>query len=870
MAKLTEALNAVNSGKPVVDPGPAGPSALGALANFGSGLIETASEALSLRERNQQRADVASRQARLDAAATAQDEFAGGLFETQRRENARLTQQLEPATPVDFMIPGSTDIPADFQAAVNNIVRVRRAVNQGRAAPSAHELAIESTVADFFQRFPDQRAEFAAYMQSQNIDHYLFRGIKVEQAAAQAEGAAEIAGRTAMYNVAVEAGEDPEGRSFDQLVDRGRLIVNLRADAARIQAAAEQAAKDRAEGRTVDALAASQNEQDYYNNVISQYGTRVDAVLGTLERAIAVTGDDAMGQADLSETVTSMRAGLAQARRQALVDAATNGRNADTRKQIEDFFDSQDTALTALFTGNVTQNINSARALAAALQINMAKSLPMFASMQSVVGPARTNAIIEGLTTGEPTGGFSAEVIAGARRELSQWDPLAPQAGMNIARMVEYLQGTASLKDYTAAEAPGLIQMNTRALAAVQRAVLGGDTSEIPAWMTAFGLTVEAAGELQPTTATGASLYAATNTYARPESRRVLEMAIRENPELGMALAEASRGTAAHNLMLATRPVADSLHQIRFANGRYEIFLPREAYQRYATEFRRNNTRAPTGRMDMPISAEPLSYEEMLSSSNISQEMQNRRAAANLALGHLENTDKYDENVSGLSLQERRALWTRGETPARIAQRSMSGPATSQEAAANLRALARSGVEEFVTDMADNPLSPNREVAPPRTEVQTHARTAFEAAGVPWEVTNRLAMKESGWDTEADNGTAQGVFQVKGFNGSWQENVQAGLDHWLEAGRGARAALGREPTPADQYVMYQQGAGGGAALLRPANASKPAWEVLLPFYEREYGNSAERVAKSAVTRNGGNLNMTAAQFAQSIRDYWNR
>jgi hypothetical protein len=131
-------------------------------------------------------------------------------------------------------------------------------------------------------------------------------------------------------------------------------------------------------------------------------------------------------------------------------------------------------------------------------------------------------------------------------------------------------------------------------------------------------------------------------------------------------------------------------------------------------------------------------------------------------------------------------------------------------------------------------------------------------------------MKESGWDTEADNGTAQGVFQVKNFTGSWEDNVQAGLDHWLAAGRGARAALGRAPTPADQYVMYQQGAGGGAALLRPANANRPAWEVLLPSYQREYGDSAERVAKSAVTRNGGTLDMTAAQFAQSIRDYWNR
>lgn len=867
MAKLTEALNAVNSGKPIVDPGPAGPSALGALANFGSGLVESASQALDLRDRMQQRSDVAARQARLDAAATAQDEFAGGLFETQRRENTRLTEEAFNAPVPEFINLGGEAISANMQAAADNVLRVRRAVSQGRASPSAHELAIESTVADFFQRFPDQRAEFSTFMQSQGIDHYLFRGIKVEQAAAEAEGAAEIAGRTAMYNVAIEAGENPEGRSFDDLVGRGRFIVNLRADAARIEAQRKAQQEDRAEGRTVDALESAQNEQDYFNNVISQYGTRVDSVLGSLERAIAVTGDDAMGQADLSETVTTMRAGLAQARRQALVDAATNGRTADTRKQIEDFFDTQDTALTSLFTGNVTQNINSARALAASLQINMSRSLPMFAAIQGALGPARTNAIIEGLTTGEPTGGLSAEVIANTRRELSQWDPLAPQAGMNIARMVEYLQGTASLKDYTAAEAPGLIRQNSRALAAAQRAVLGGDTSEIPAWMTAFGNTVEAAGELQPTTVTGASLYAATNTYARPESRRVLEMAMRDNPELGAALAEASRGTAAHNLMLATRPVADSMYQVRWQDGAYRAVLDRDAYESWAATQREGVGRSSFG---PSLGGGVPTYEQMLEADRVPQDIQNRRAAANLALGHLENTDKYDENVSGLTLQERRALWTRGETPARVAQRSMSGPATSQEAAANLRALARQGVEEFVTDMADNPLTPNRETAPPRTEVQTHARTTFEAAGVPWEVTNRLAMKESGWDTEADNGTAQGVFQVKGFNGSWEENVQAGLDHWLEAGRGARAALGREPTPADQYVMYQQGAGGGAALLRSENATKPAWEVLLPFYAREYGNSAERVAKSAVTRNGGNLNMTAAQFAQSIRDYWNQ
>ena len=884
MAKLTETLSGVNSGKPIVDPGPAGPSFLGALANFGSGVVESASAGLEMRDRQRQRDEVSARQARLDAAATAQDEFAGALFNTQRTQNRQLAEEALTPEPPAFMETfgrlsvglsnlSGTEVPPEMRAAADSVLRVRRAVNQGRAGPMAHELALESTIADFYQRYPEQRAEFAAFMQSQNIDHYLFRGIKTEQAAAEAEGAAEIAGRTHLYNEAAKAGLVLDGMDFDQGVAVGRRFIEAQAEGAAVRARIEQEARDRAEGREIDKIEEGRTERDYANNVISQYGIRVDAVIGSIERAIAATGDDAMGQADLSETVTTLRAGLSQARRQALVDAATNNRSADTRKQIEDFFEAQDAALTSLFTGNITQNINSARNLAATLRIDMARSLPMFASIQGLLGPAKTNAVIEGLTSGEATGGISAEAIAIARRELSQWDPTRPQAGMNIARMIEYLQGTSSLKDYTPEEAPGLVQINARALTAVQREVLGGNESEIGSWMTAFGNTVEAAGELQPTTVSGSSLYAATNTYARPESRRVLAMAVRANPELGQALVQASRGTAAHNLLLATRQVPDSMYQVRWTGSAYQVVLDREGYETWA----RNQSGSGSGYASTQLGGMTIegsisvpSYEEMLQSGNIPQDMQDRRAAANLALGHLENTDSYDENVSGLSLQERRALWTRGESPSSVARRAMTGPATSQEAAANLRALARQGAEDFVVDMADNPLTPRDEPAPPRTEVQTFARTTFESAGVPWEVTNRLAMKESRWDTEADNGTAQGVFQIKGFNGSWEENVQAGLDHWLEAGRGARAALGREPTPADQYVMYQQGAGGGAALLRPANANRPAWEVLLPLYQREYGSSAERVAKQAVTRNGGTLGMTAAQFAQSIRDYWNR
>lgn len=59
-----------------------------------------------------------------------------------------------------------------------------------------------------------------------------------------------------------------------------------------------------------------------------------------------------------------------------------------------------------------------------------------------------------------------------------------------------------------------------------------------------------------------------------------------------------------------------------------------------------------------------------------------------------------------------------------------------------------------------------------------------------------------------------------------------------------RTALGRDPTAAELYLAHQQGGGGAAGLL--ANPSAPAASI---------------VGRDAVTNNGGNLNMTAGEFA---------
>src|SRR5215831_16778164 len=62
---------------------------------------------------------------------------------------------------------------------------------------------------------------------------------------------------------------------------------------------------------------------------------------------------------------------------------------------------------------------------------------------------------------------------------------------------------------------------------------------------------------------------------------------------------------------------------------------------------------------------------------------------------------------------------------------------------------------------------------------------------------------------------------------------------------GLSRALGRDPTFGEFYVGHQQGPAGGPALLNPANASLPAWQVIRPYYKSDY------MAQQAIRGNDG-------------------
>ncbi|WP_216825753.1 transglycosylase SLT domain-containing protein [Ruegeria sp. EL01] len=127
--------------------------------------------------------------------------------------------------------------------------------------------------------------------------------------------------------------------------------------------------------------------------------------------------------------------------------------------------------------------------------------------------------------------------------------------------------------------------------------------------------------------------------------------------------------------------------------------------------------------------------------------------------------------------------------------------------------------------------------------------------GLPEGYLARTAQIESGGDPNAQNpnSSAGGMFQFidstakqYGLTDKTDPQASARAAAQLAADNAAhlRQALGREPTAAELYLAHQQGAGGAAKLLSNPNAS-----------------AAGVVGNDAVSLNGGNVHMTAGEFA---------
>lgn len=155
-------------------------------------------------------------------------------------------------------------------------------------------------------------------------------------------------------------------------------------------------------------------------------------------------------------------------------------------------------------------------------------------------------------------------------------------------------------------------------------------------------------------------------------------------------------------------------------------------------------------------------------------------------------------------------------------------------------------------------------VGAPPSVVQASVANAAQASGVDANAALTVLRIES--SNGQNLGTRGTIGQDKDSAGkSLDEQAKALCDNLKTANQQASTALGRKTEGWEDYAVYQQGAGGGVALIKALqdNPNAKAMDILKPLYDNP------KDALTAVVKNGGNAGMTVSDFTDHIKQLYN-
>lgn len=172
----------------------------------------------------------------------------------------------------------------------------------------------------------------------------------------------------------------------------------------------------------------------------------------------------------------------------------------------------------------------------------------------------------------------------------------------------------------------------------------------------------------------------------------------------------------------------------------------------------------------------------------------------------------------------------------------------------NLRTWASSAVDAATSGM---PLPHPANGGAQTTDVKATVAGTAQSSGVDPNSSLMIAGLESSFGQNV--GSRGDVGQTGKPAADLNEQAKNLVDAQKQAQDAADKVVGGKAAPWQMYTVYQQGQGGGVALLDPQNADKKAVDVVSQFYKNPQD------AKDAILKNGGNVTMTSTQFTDMLK-----
>lgn len=796
MASLTDQLPTITTGKPIIDPGPEGPSWLSALADFGTNAVRGAVQINQDVERNRARRQQERREAALDSTAGALHELMRAPTDTSLEEAAKdrlnsVSPQISPFAPE---LAGE-QLPSDVIAGTRELERARAAHSQGRISQATLDMRLEALVSSLMQKYPDMQQEIADYVQGRGFQHYMYRGAQLEQAMASAERDASVNSMQAMANVAIEAGliADPSMPIAD-MAEIGRQVVSARQQAEHARQAWEMAQADERMNRERREEVRREASQRAQAAAMTEGAVGLDGLLSAATAALSAAGNDAARQAMIGELQQTILGNIATFERRGIAQINAAGGDPDTIRAFQTQVQESRDSLNQLFTQSFEQNSRALRNIEASFRLDTATALPLYSRLVDAIGQPAANMLF---TQGNGLIEIAPHIVESIREELNNPLLMAQRGASTINRLVQYLRGQEGLQDLTPEQAQQYMRTNERSLFANQNAILeDGQTSLIPNWISTYSNVIEAGVEFPPTLATVDSLHHAFGMVGGRDARRIIAMIPDESQRL--AVAQGSRAATARIFEIAKNNLPQNYGPFTMAynNGRYEAVLTRDAYNEYERTLGVIAAGSPGG---VAMRGLIPSYEEMR--RQIPQGLRQHLAIMNGALQHMIDTHRYDQNLPGnMTPRQIRDLWALNRMPEGMSRGDDSRSSDEQfnDLIQNLRAAA----DDLLVRQIAAPI-PSSFIVGPESGGDPNARNPnSSAAGLGQFITStwmdRDLRQRAGFGDVPDaewarmrSGESGREAQVAMINAYAQRNAE----RWREV-------FGSDPTPGQIYGMH--------------------------------------------------------------------